>query len=146
MFWHTYLFFAFNILSGFWNTLKTLKSQNHILYYATVNLFLLEDLVYCWRRMSWFLLLFDRHFSNYLQIPSKYSNTMFSICKVSLNKIRYGRILFLHNGLLLYTLKCKWNRETRHLLTKMSNLVQFNNKKQLLHIMKVKYNEETIKI
>ena len=32
----------------------------------------LEQLMYCERRMSWFLLLFDKHFSNYLQIPSKY--------------------------------------------------------------------------
>ena len=83
--------------------------------------------------MSWFLLLFDKSFSNYLQIPSKYSNTMFSICKVSLNG--------LHNGLLLYILRYKWNRETGHLLTKMFNLVQFNSNKQLLQC-KVNYNDE----
>ena len=42
-----------------------------------------------------------------------------------------------------YISKC--NREISHLFTKISNFVQFNNKKQLLQC-KVKYNEETIKI
>ena len=56
-----------------------------------------------------------------------------------------GRMLFLHNEFLLYIFKCKWNREMGNLLTKMSNFVQFNNKKHLLQY-KVKYNDETIKI
>ena len=42
--------------------------------------------MHCERRMSWFLLLFDKQFSNYLPIPSKYSNIMLSICKISLKK------------------------------------------------------------
>ena len=56
-----------------------------------------------------------------------------------------GRMVFLHNEFLLYFFKCKWNSETRHLLTKISNFVQFNNKKHLLQC-KVKYNDEMIKI
>ena len=32
-----------------------------------------------------------------------------------------GRMLFLHNELLLYVFKCEWNKETGHLLTKISN-------------------------
>ena len=34
-----------------------------------------------------------------------------------------GRIPFLHNEFLLYTFECKWNRETRRLLTKISTFV-----------------------
>ena len=41
--------------------------------------------------------------------------------------------------------KCKWNRETRNLLTKKFYLCQFSNKKHLLRC-KVKNNDETIKI
>ena len=37
-----------------------------------------------------------------------------------------GRMVFFHNEFLLYILKCKWNREIKHLLTKISNLVQIN--------------------
>ena len=44
-----------------------------------------------------------------------------------------------------YISKCKCNREISHLFTKISNFVQFNNKKHLLQC-KVKYNEEAIKI
>ena len=72
-------------------------------------------------------------------MPSRYSNAMLSICKISLKKkynmlkaVEEGRMLFLRKELLLYTLKCKWNRETTHLLTKVSNFVQFNNKKHML--------------
>ena len=62
----------------------------------------LKHLMYCERRMSWFLLLFDNHFSNYLQISSKCGNTMLSIRKTSLKKYvldadENGRMLFLHN-------------------------------------------------
>ena len=56
-----------------------------------------------------------------------------------------GRMLFLHSKSLLHISKCKWNRETGHLLTKISNFVQFNKKKHLLQC-KVKNNYETIKI
>ena len=41
--------------------------------------------------------------------------------------------------------KCKSTGEIGHLLTKIFNFVQFNNKKNLLQ-RKVKYNDETIKI
>ena len=34
-----------------------------------------------------------------------------------------GRIPFLHNKFLLYIFECKWNRETRRLLTKISTFV-----------------------
>ena len=56
-----------------------------------------------------------------------------------------GRMLFLHNKFLLYYFKCKWNRETGHMLTKMFKFFQFNKRKHLLHC-KVKYNDETIKV
>ena len=42
---------------------------------------------------------------------------------------------------LLYFFKCKWHRETEHLLTKISDFVPFNKKKHLLQC-KVKYNDE----
>ena len=35
----------------------------------------------------------------------------------------------LNNEFLLYIFKCKWNREIGHLLTKIYNFVQDNNKK-----------------
>ena len=54
-----------------------------------------------------------------------------------------GRMLSLFITNFCYTFKCKWNREIGHLLTKISNFVQFNNKKHLLQC-KVKYNDETI--
>ena len=63
--------------------------------------------------MSWLLLLFDKHCSNYLQISSKYSNTMLSICKIYLKKYNMleadenGGVLFLNNEFLLYIFKCK---------------------------------------
>ena len=56
-----------------------------------------------------------------------------------------GRMLVLHKEILLCIFKSKWNRETEHLLTKMSNFVQFNNKKHLLQC-KVKYDDATIKL
>ena len=97
------------------------------------------------------ILLFDKHFSNYLPIASKYSNTMLLICKISLKKYNMlkadedGLMLFPDEELLLYIFKYKWNRVTGHLLAKISNFVQFNNKKHLLQC-KVKYNVKTMKI
>ena len=55
-----------------------------------------------------FLSLFDKHFSNYLQIPSKFP---WEKCNM-LGADEDGRMLFLHNELLVYIFKCKWNRET----------------------------------
>ena len=53
---------------------------------------------------------------------------MLSICKTSLKKYileadQNSRMLFLHNEILLYIFKCKWNRENRHFLTKISTFV-----------------------
>ena len=76
---------------------------------------------------------------------------MLSICKISLKKYNMlkadkdGPMLFLHKQFLLHIFKCKWNRETGHLLKKNSNIVQFNKKKHFLQC-KVKYNDETMKI
>ena len=56
-----------------------------------------------------------------------------------------GRKPSLHNKFLVYIFKCKCNREIGHLLTKISNLAQFNNTKHLLQC-KVKYKDEAIKI
>ena len=38
-----------------------------------------------------FLLLFDKHFANYLQIPSKHGKIMFSLCEICLRKIQHAR-------------------------------------------------------
>ena len=46
------------------------------------------------------------------------------------------RMLLLHKEFFLYIFKCKWNRETGHLLTKISNFVQFNNKKLFLAVLR----------
>ena len=86
-------------MSGFWNTLKTFEiSKCYAIICKCHPIFILHSLtkhsnIWCivTRRKSWFLLLFDKHFSNCLQIPSKYSNTMLSICKVSLRKISYAK-------------------------------------------------------
>ena len=87
--------------------------------------------------MSWFLLLFEKHISDYLQIPSKYSNTMVSkiyVRKISmLREHENGRMLALQNDFLLHILKCTWNREIGgYLLTKISNFGHFNKKKHFL--------------
>ena len=113
----------------------------------------LKHLMYCERRMSWLLLLFDKNFSNNLQISSKYRNTMLSFCKISLKKYNMleanenGRMLFLHNEFLLYIFKCQMQMEQRNQAFADKNfyLCQFSNKKHLLRC-KVKYNDETIKI
>ena len=116
----------------------------------------LKILMYWKRRMSWLLLLFDKYFSNNLQISSKYRNTMFSFCKISLKNIymlKYmlktdenGRMLFLHNKFLLYVFKRQMQMEQRNQAFADKNffLCQFNNKKHLLRC-KVKHNDETIK-
>ena len=98
----------------------------------------LKILMYCKRRMSWLLLLFDKYFSNNRQISSKYRNTMFSFCKISFKKI-YIYICWnicwkqmkmvecsfsITNFYYIFSnVKCKWNRETKHLLTKISSFV-----------------------
>ena len=56
-----------------------------------------------------------------------------------------GRMLFLRKEFLLYIFKWEWNRGTGHLLTKISNFVQFNKKKHFLQCND-KYNAETKKI
>ena len=51
-------------------------------------------------------------------MASKCSNIMSSLCEISLRKYNMlgtdedGRMFFLHNELLVYIFKCKWNRET----------------------------------
>ena len=82
-------------MSGFWNTPNSFKvSTCYTVIRKCQSIFILysfswrdketlEHLMYCKTKMSWFLLLVDK----YLGIPSKYSNTMLSICKISLRKI-----------------------------------------------------------
>ena len=72
-----------------------------------------------WDAFSGVLLIFDKHFSNYIQIPSKYSNIMLSIYEIStsiLGADEDGRMQFVHNELLLYIFK--WNREIAQFLDK----------------------------
>ena len=112
-----------------------------------------KHLIYCERRMSWLLLLFNKHFPNNLQISSKYRNTTLSFCKTSLKKYNMleaeenCRMLFLHNEFLLSVFKCQMHMEQRNqaFADKYFYHCQFNNKKHLLRC-KVKYNDETIKI
>ena len=88
----------------------------------------LKHSMYCERRMSWLLLLFDKHFSNNFQISSKYRNTALSFSKISLKNIicwKQMKIVkcsfFIKNFYYIFSnVKCTWNRETRHLLTKVS--------------------------
>ena len=91
----------------------------------------LKHLMHCERRMSWLLLLFDKYFSNNIQISSKYRNNMFSFCRISLKNIicwKQMKMLecsfFITNFYYMFSnAKCKWNRETRHLLTKIFTFV-----------------------
>ena len=91
----------------------------------------LKHLTYCERRMSWLLLLFDKHFSNNFQISSKCRNTALSFSKISLKNIicwKQMKIVkcsfFIKNFYYIFSnVKCTWNRETRHLLTKISTFV-----------------------
>ena len=113
----------------------------------------LKHLMFCERRMTWLLLLFDKTFSNNLQMSSKYRNTMLSFCKISLKKYNLLEtdenrwMLFFHNEFLLYIFKCQMPMEQRNQAFAKKNfyLCQFSNKKHLLRC-KVKYNDETIKI
>ena len=109
---------------------------------------ILKHLMYCERRMSWLLLLFDKTFSNNFQISSKFGNIMLSFYKISLKKYNMQMKMvkcsfFITNFYYIFS-SVKWSRETRHLQTKISTC-QFSNKKHLLQC-KVKYNDETIKI
>ena len=91
----------------------------------------LKHLMNCERRMSWFLLLFDKNFPNNLQISSKYRNTMLSFCKISLKNVICWKQMkmvkcsfFITSFYYIFSnVKCKWNRETKHLLTKFSTFV-----------------------
>ena len=99
--------------------------------------------------MRWLLLLFDKHFSNCLQISSKYSNTMLSVCKTSLKKYvleadENVRMLFLHNEFLLYIFKCKWNRETRHLLKVLMDCSNQQNLKKLKKAISLSVHKRNI--
>ena len=55
------------------------------------------------------------------------------------------QMLFLHNKFLFYLFKCKWNRETGQMWTKIPNFVQFNKKNHLLQC-KFKYNDNMTEI
>ena len=91
----------------------------------------LKHSMYCERRMSWLLLLFDKHFSNNFQISSKYRNTALSFSKISLKNIicwKQMKIVkcsfFIKNFYYIFSnVKCTWNREIKHLLTKISTFV-----------------------
>ena len=77
--------------------------------------------------MSWLLLLFDKHFTNYLQISSKYSNTMLSICKTSLKKYvleadENGRMFFITNFRYIFS-NANGIEKTKHLQAKISTFV-----------------------
>ena len=73
--------------------------------------------MHCERRMSWLLLLFDKYFSNNLQISSKYKNNVLSFCKISIKKHNMlktdenGQMLFLYNEFLLYVFKRQMQME-----------------------------------
>ena len=55
-----------------------------------------------------------------------------------------SRMLFLFNELLLYILKCKWNRETRQFVDKNFELFSISSQVSLLQ-RKVKFNDEMMK-
>ena len=127
-------------MSGFWNTLKTFM-QMAIYFYTSFILIARYNIrtFGVLREENELVFIAFWHFSNYLQVPSKYSKSILSICKISLKKYNMleadedGRMLFL----LWYIFKCKWNRETGHMLTKISNFVQFSNKKDLLQWLNI---------
>ena len=84
--------------------------------------------MYCERRMSWCYCFL----ANTFLITFKYLQNIAILCfhfvklpwkKYMLEADENGRMLFLHNEFLLYIFKCKWNRGTRHLLTKISIFV-----------------------
>ena len=90
----------------------------------------LKHLMYCERRMSWLLLLFDKKISINLQISSKYRNTMLYIKFPLKNIICWKQMkmvecsFFITNFYYIFSnFKCKWNRETWHLQTKISTFV-----------------------
>ena len=107
--------------------------QMSVYFYTSLILIkcneILKHLMYCERTMSWLLLLFDKDFSNNAQISSKFRNIMLSFYKISLKKCNMQMKMakcsfFITNFYYIFSnVKCKWNRETRHLLTKISTFV-----------------------
>ena len=119
---------GWRLMSG-WTPWRLLKSQNVILWYANLNLFLyfihLNKVItkhwniWCIARGGWvgcycFL-------TNILLITFKYLQNIAILC-YQFVKLPYlhlleadenGRMLFLHNEFLLYIFKCKWNRESQ---------------------------------
>ena len=86
---------------------------------------------------------FWQTFFNYLQIGSKYSKTVFSVCKICLRKMSCAKSRWRWSNALCPN--ANGIEKSDICWQKISNLVQFNNKKHLLQC-KVKYNDETIKI
>ena len=87
--------------------------------------------------MTWFYCFL----TNIFQVNFKYLQNIVILCfqfvKFPCEKYHIlrvyenGQMLSPHNEFLLY-FQCKWNREMEHLLTKISNFVQLNNKKLLI--------------
>ena len=55
-----------------------------------------------------------------------------------------GRMLFLHNEFLLYIFKCKWNRETRHLLKVLMDCSNQQNLKKLKKAISLSVHKRNI--
>ena len=82
--------------------------------------------------------------TNIFQITFKYLQNIVRLCfhfvKFPWEKYNMlgadedGRMLFLHNELLVYIFKCKWNRETAQFLHKIFSYVQFNQKNHCCNV------------
>ena len=87
-----------------------------------------------WDAFSGVLLIFDKHFSNYIQIPSKYSNIMLSIYEISrsiLGADEDGRMQFVTSCCFTFS---NGIEKSHNFLTKISNFVQFNHKNHCCNV------------
>ena len=81
-----------------------------------------------------FLLVFDKNFSNYFQMPSKYSNIMLSIYEISrsiLGADEDGRMQFVTSCCFTFS---NGIEKSHNFLTKISNFVQFNHKNHCCNV------------
>ena len=124
------LYFAFNfcqVLSG--------NMQMSVYFYTSLILIkcneTLKHLMYCERRMSWLLLLFDKIFLMTFKYLQNIGILCFHFAKFPLKNIICWKQMkmvkcsfFKTNFYFIFSnVKRKWNRETRHLLTKISTFV-----------------------
>ena len=125
-------------MSAFWNILKTFKiSKCYTVISKCWSIFILIHFnsmitkhwkIWCNFRGGWvgfFCFSTNKYFQNIVILCTQIVKFSWKKCDM-LRADEDGRMVFFHNEFLLHILQCKWNREIKHLLTKISNFLQIN--------------------